>query len=588
MKKTTRRLLGRLLEQRAKIILVIITAILSCVTYALMPIFSGQVIDKLIQGLKLYDGSITVPAFLYQTILIPVMLLTAVAIASALLAFVQQRIVASVGENLTLSLRKEINEKVTKLPLKFFDSHQTGDILSRVTNDLEKVSEVMQTGLMQFIYSTLTIIVTIIAMLWLNPVLTAIVLLSVGIAAFMTGVVSKKSQQYFAENQKMLGEINARAEELYTGNSIIKVFNYQQEAINSILEVNEKQYKAVRKAEFFNYSIYPAIRFLNQLGFIATAIAGGVFVIQGRITIGVAQAFLQYVNQISEPVTQSSYVINSLQAALAGAQRVFELLDEDEEIPDKIVMKGSSCTDGRVNFEHVQFGYLPDKVLMKDISFDVKPNEMIAIVGPTGGGKTTLINLLMRFYEINKGKITIDGVNIKDMSRYELRHMIGMVLQDTWLFEGTIAENIAYGKPDATMEEIIEAAKAARCHHFIKTLAEGYETVISGEASHISQGQMQLLTIARAMLANPMIMILDEATSSVDTRTEVEIQKAMYSIMRGKTSFVIAHRLSTIKNANLILVVKDGDIIETGTHKSLLKQNGFYASLYNSQFEQAV
>ena len=585
MKITALRLLKQLLKQKLKIILIIITSALSCITYALMPIFSGYAIDKLIQGMKVYNNSIRVSVFLYNTILFPVTLLVAMAIISSFLAFIQQRIVASVGEYLTLSLRKEVNEKITKLPLKFFDNNQNGDILSRITNDLEKVSEVMQTGLIQFIHSVLTIITTIVAMFWLNSLLTAIVLLSVSAAVFMTGVVSKKSQQYFAENQKVLGEINSKTEELYTGNSIIKVFNYQQKAINSVMETNEKQYKAVKKAEFFNYSIYPAIRFLNQLGFIATAITGGILVLQGYMTIGAVQAFLQYINQISEPVTQSSYVINSLQAALSGAERVFSLLDEEEESPDKTALKELSCNEGKVNFEHVQFGYTPNKILMKDISFDVKPNEMVAIVGPTGGGKTTLINLLMRFYEINKGKITIDGIDIKDMPRYKLRQMIGMVLQETWLFEGTISENIAYGKSDATMEEIITAAKSARCHHFIKTLPQGYETIISSEASHISQGQMQLLTIARVMLANPMIMILDEATSSVDTRTEVEIQKAMSTIMTGKTSFVIAHRLSTIKNANLILVVKDGDIIETGTHQSLLKQNGFYASLYNTQFE---
>lgn len=585
---TARRLFSRLSNQKGKMFLILATAVLSCITYALIPIFSGQAIDGLIQGMKTYDGSMNVSTFLYQTIFLPVLLLTITGVASAVLSFVQQRIVASVGEELTLSLRKDINDKITKLPLKFFDGHQTGDILSLTTNDLEKVSEVMQTGLLQFISSALTILITIVAMLWLNPLLTLIVLVSVTIAAIITGVVSKKSQEYFAENQKTLGEINAMAEEFYAGNSVIKIFNHQEPAIDAMLDMNEKQYKAVRKAEFFNYSIYPAIRFLNQLGFIATAVAGGVFVIQGRITIGVAQAFLQYVNQISEPITQSSYVISSLQAALAGAERVFAFLDEEEEVPDHKTWENTTCNEGKVSFEHVQFGYSPDKILMHDINFSVNPNEMVAIVGPTGGGKTTLINLLMRFYDISKGSIRIDGADISEMPRYELRRRIGMVLQDTWLFEGTIADNIAYGKPDATRKEIIAAAKSARCHHFITTLPNGYETIISGDAASISQGQMQLLTIARAMLADPIIMILDEATSSVDTRTEVEIQKAMYTMMKDKTSFVIAHRPSTIKNANLILVVKEGDIVETGTHSSLLKQNGFYASLYNSQFEASA
>ena len=361
--------------------------------------------------------------------------------------------------------------------------------------------------------------------------------------------------------------------------------------IEEVTELNKKQFEANKKAQFVDFAIYPTIRFLNQLGFVATAIVGGIMTLNGQISLGGIQAFLQYVNQVSEPITQASYVIMSLQSAIAGAERVFELLDEEEEISDsklnESLLNKCPISKGKVEFKNVKFGYTDEKTLIKNLNLEVKPNEMVAIVGPTGGGKTTLINLIMRFYELKAGSILIDGVNIKEIPRNILRRQIGMVLQDTWLFEGTIAENIAYGKMDATREEIIAAAKAACCDHFIRTLEHGYDTVISSETANISQGQMQLLTIARAMLTNPTIMILDEATSSVDTRTEIEIQKALSRLMKDKTSFVIAHRLSTIQNADMILVVKDGDIVERGTHKTLLEQNGFYASLYYSQFEVA-
>jgi len=383
-----------------------------------------------------------------------------------------------------------------------------------------------------------------------------------------------------------MGALSGKIEEVYSGNRIIKVFNQQSDVIEDISQLNRKQFEANRKAQFVDFAIYPTIRLLNQLGFVATAIVGGIMTLSGQISLGGIQAFLQYVNQVSEPVTQAAYVIMSLQSAIAGAERVFELLDEEEEITDN-ASSTFPISNGRVTFENVKFGYTPERTLIKNLNLEVKPNEMVAIVGPTGGGKTTLINLIMRFYELNGGLISIDGVNITEISRGTLRRQIGMVLQDTWLFEGTIAENIAYGKMDATREEIVAAARAACCDHFIRTLPQGYNTVISSETSNVSQGQMQLLTIARAMMTNPTIMILDEATSSVDTRTEVEIQKALSKLMKDKTSFVIAHRLSTIQNADMILVVRDGDIVERGNHESLLAQNGFYASLYYSQFEVA-
>lgn len=585
-KKTIKRLMSHLAPQKKKLMIVGVSALISSAAYAAMPLMVGVAIDNLVNIIRSFDGSVSVLSAVTNALAIPVLLLILATIASSLLSYMQQYIVASIGENLTLSLRQDISEKINKLPLRYFDSHKTGDVMSRVTNDLEKVSMVMQVGFMQFISSCFTIILTIIAMVILNPKLALLVLIFVSISAIATNFVSQLSQRYYAENFAAMGALSGKIEEVYSGNRIIKVFNQQSDVIEEISQLNHKQFEANRKAQFVDFAIYPTIRLLNQLGFVATAIVGGLMTLSGQISLGGIQAFLQYVNQVSEPVTQAAYVIMSLQSAIAGAERVFELLDEEEEITDK-ASSTFPISNGRVTFENVKFGYTPERTLIKNLNLEVKPNEMVAIVGPTGGGKTTLINLIMRFYELNRGLISIDGVNITEISRSALRRQIGMVLQDTWLFEGTIAENIAYGKMDATREEIVAAAKAACCDHFIRTLPQGYDTVISSETSNVSQGQMQLLTIARAMMTNPTIMILDEATSSVDTRTEVEIQKALSKLMKDKTSFVIAHRLSTIQNADMILVVKDGDIVERGNHESLLAQNGFYASLYYSQFEAA-
>jgi ATP-binding cassette subfamily B multidrug efflux pump len=585
-KKTIKRLMSHLAPQKKKLMIVGVSALISSAAYAAMPLMVGVAIDNLVNIIRSFDSSVSVLSAVTNALAIQVLLLILATIASSLLSYMQQYIVASIGENLTLSLRQNISEKINKLPLRYFDSHKTGDVMSRVTNDLEKVSMVMQVGFMQFISSCFTIILTIIAMVILNPKLALLVLIFVSISAIATNFVSQLSQRYYAENFAAMGALSGKIEEVYSGNRIIKVFNQQSDVIEEISHLNHKQFEANRKAQFVDFAIYPTIRLLNQLGFVATAIVGGLMTLSGQISLGGIQAFLQYVNQVSEPVTQAAYVIMSLQSAIAGAERVFELLDEEEEITDN-ASSTFPISNGRVTFENVKFGYTPERTLIKNLNLEVKPNEMVAIVGPTGGGKTTLINLIMRFYELNGGLISIDGVNITEISRSSLRRQIGMVLQDTWLFEGTIAENIAYGKMDATREEIVAAAKAACCDHFIRTLPQGYDTVISSETSNVSQGQMQLLTIARAMMTNPTIMILDEATSSVDTRTEVEIQKALSKLMKDKTSFVIAHRLSTIQNADMILVVKDGDIVERGNHESLLAQNGFYASLYYSQFEVA-
>ncbi|WP_034440009.1 ABC transporter ATP-binding protein [Clostridium ihumii] len=585
-KKTIRRLLIRLKPQNKKLIVVGISSLLSSASYAVIPLMIGVAINNLVSAISKFDGSVSILSAVTNALAMPVFMLVLISIVSSLLSYVQQYIIASIGENLTLSLRKEISEKINKLPLKYFDSHKTGDVMSRVTTDLEKVSLVMQVGFMQFISSCFTIIFTIVSMLVLNIKLSLLIFAFIGISAIATNYVSRLSQRYYAENFAAMGDLSGKIEEVYSGNRIIKVFNQQEDIIEEVSRLNKKQFEANRKAQFVDFAIYPIIRFLSQLGFVVTAIIGGIMTLNGQISLGGIQAFLQYVNQVSEPVTQASYVIMSLQSAIAGAERVFKLLDEEEEIVDS---NNNVLPEfkGKVTFENVKFGYTENKTLIKNLNLEVKPNEMVAIVGPTGGGKTTLINLIMRFYELNGGSISIDNVNIKEFSRSAVRKEIGMVLQDTWLFKGTIAENIAYGKMDASREEIITAAKAACCDHFIRTLPEGYDTIISSETSNVSQGQMQLLTIARAMLTDPTIMILDEATSSVDTRTEVEIQKALSRLMKNRTSFIIAHRLSTIQNADMILVVKDGDIIEKGNHESLLEQNGFYSSLYYSQFEAA-
>lgn len=586
-KTTVKRFVKRMAEQKKALIIVVLATIISSATFVAMPLALGQGIDNLVAAIRKYDGSVGILQTAMQAVGKPILILIAVFTASCLFSYIQQYVIASVGENLILSFRRDVSAKLNKLPLNYFDNHKAGDIMSRVTNDLEKVSNVIQVGLMQLISSLFTIVLSVVAMIAISPKLFLVVLVSLTVSLVATGFVANIAQKAYGENMSSMGALTGKVEEIYSGNRVVKLFNQQSDVLEKAEELNERQFKAQRKAQFADFAIYPTIRLLGQLGFIATAVFGGGMALGGAITLGYVQAFLQYVNQIAEPVTGAAYVITSLQAAIAGAERVFALLDEKEEVPEG---KNSTdkITEGHVSFNNVQFGYSSDKILMKGLNLEVKPNEMVAIVGPTGGGKTTLVNLLMRFYELNDGSISIDGQDIVSMPRGAMRRRIGMVLQDAWLFEGTIAQNIAYGKMDATMEEIVQAAKSASCDHFIRTLPQGYDTVLSGETTGVSQGQMQLLTIARAMLTDPAILVLDEATSSVDTRTEVEIQKAMARLMQGKTSFVIAHRLSTIQNADVILVVRDGDIVERGTHAQLLNQNGFYATMFNSQFETAV
>lgn len=585
-KTTVKRLIGRMARQKKKLILVAVATMLSSAAFTAMPLAMGMGIDRLVAAIQGYDGSTGLFQTAAQSLGLPILLMGAAFLVSCALSYLQQHTIASVGEELTLSFRKDVSAKLSRLPLSYFDTHKTGDIMSRVTNDLEKVSSVMQVGLMQLISSVFTILMAVIAMLALSPLLFLVVLVSLVLSMAATGLVSRLAQRAYGENMAAMGSLTGKVEEVYAGNRVVKLFNQQQSMLLELEALNKRQFQAQRRAQFADYAIYPAIRVLGQLGFIATAVVGGGMALGGAITLGAVQAFLQYVNQIAEPVTEASYVITSLQAAVAGMERVFTLLDEGEERPDE-ALGAEKITKGRVSFQDVRFGYSPDRILMQSLNLEVKPNEMVAIVGPTGGGKTTLVNLLMRFYEVNGGSISVDGQDITTLSRRDMRRRIGMVLQDTWLFEGTVAENIAYGRMNATREEVVAAAKAACCDHFIRTLPQGYDTILSGETTGVSQGQMQLLTIARAMLTDPAILVLDEATSSVDTRTEMEIQKAMARLMKGRTSFVIAHRLSTIQNADTILVMKDGDIIEQGSHRELLEQNGFYAALYNSQFEAA-
>lgn len=542
-------------------------------------------IDKLLEAIKRVGLKGMTLSLVEEALLGPVLLLILFSIISSITSFIQERAMASLSERVTLRIRKEVTKKFKTLPMAFFDNHQVGDIISRSTTGLNQLSQVLLTGINQFFTSVVTILFAGIMLFYIDAKLTILVLLLIGGSTFMTTKIANKNKVFADQSQAELGQLNNKMEEYLAGNLVTKTFNQQQNAEKTLDAVNQQHYRAFKKAQFLNFAIYPAIRFINQLAFIISAILGAMLVLSGGITIGFLQAYLQYINQISEPISTASYVINSIQAAMASIDRIFVILDEADEQPEATHLETISSPKGAIEFKNVQFGYTPEKILMKNVDFSVQPKKTVAIVGPTGAGKTTLVNLLMRFYEINQGAITFDGIDITKLSRQNLRNLFGMVLQNTWLFEGTVADNIAYGKKDASREEIIEAAKIAQCDHFIRTLPQGYDTIISSENGALSQGQQQLLTIARIILANPPVVILDEATSSVDTRTEAHIQKAMETVTENRTSFVIAHRLSTIENADLILVMKNGDIIEKGTHQELLQAPTLYASLYNSQFQ---
>ena len=521
---------------------------------------------------------------------IATILLTALAlyVTSALCSLVQGFLMTGVSQKTTYRLRKEISQKINRMPMNYFDTRTHGEVLSRVTNDVDTLGQSLNQSATQIITSTTTIIGVLVMMLSISPLMTLVALLILPVSLGMISFVMKHSQKYFKGQQEYLGNVNGQVEEVYSGHNIVKAFNKEKDVIEEFEKTNDKLYDSAWKSQFFSGMMMPIMQFVGNLGYVGVVILGGVLAAKKTIEVGDIQSFIQYVRNFTQPIQQLAQVANMLQSTAAASERVFEFLEEEEEdqtVPNPVSVEG---LEGNVTFEHVHFGYNEDKIIINDFSVDVKEGQKIAIVGPTGAGKTTMIKLLMRFYDVNSGAILIDGHNVKDFNRSELRQMFGMVLQDTWLFHGSIKDNIKYGKLDATDEEVIEAAKAARVHRFVQTLPGGYDMELNEEASNVSQGQKQLLTIARAILADPKILILDEATSSVDTRTEIQIQKAMDTLMKGRTSFVIAHRLSTIRDADVILVMKDGDIVEQGNHEELLAKNGFYADLYNSQFENTT
>lgn len=584
MKKTILRFIRSMGKQKWRLTVVFICIAFYTYFTVMAPLYSADVVDLIWNQMKeaMHTGQhfqITWEFGGRQLFSLLLMFL-----ACGIFYSLQSFLMASFAEKLNLQLRGEISEKLNRLPLSYFDRQQPGAIMSRATNDLEKMSEALQTGLLRLFMAVGTILGSLSIMAYFDGFLTAVFLFFTAISLLAAKAASQKTLRYAARRQDCTGKLNSLIEESYSGRMLIKAFNREEESLAQIHQAAVELADASEKTDWIINAINPGIRVINRFGQVAVAVLGGVMLLKGHLTPGRFQAFFQYANQAGEPITELSYMINSLQSALASVERVYELLDEEEILPDPEHPACLPAPKGHVDFSHIRFGYTPERTLMSDISFSVKEGQKIAIVGATGAGKTTLINLLMRFYEIGGGTILLDGVDTRSLSRAGLRQAFGMVLQDTWLFEGTIAENIAYGKPDASREEIIAAAKAARADFFIRTLPKGYDTVLGSDAETISAGQRQLLTIARVMLCDPAILILDEATSSVDTRTEMEISLAMNTLMKGRTSFVIAHRLSTIVDADLILVMQNGTIIEQGNHKRLLESGGAYAELYNSQF----
>jgi len=544
---------------------------------------SDENLTRFINDIRETGGNIP-----YKTLESTLIILLCIYLLSSIFSFFMNYIMSSVSQKVVYNMRKQVDEKLARLPLKYFDSHSNGEILSRVTNDMDTVSSTLQQSLTQLITSVLQIVGYIIMMLTISPLLTLFVMLTLPLYILVTTVVAKKSQKFFKAQQMHLGKLSGHTEEMYTGHKIVKAFGHEQDSIDIFEKTNEELYKAGWKAQFLSGVMFPLMNFISNLGYVLISVVGGIFVTKTWLNIGDITAFISYSRQFSMPIIQTANIANIIQSTIACAERVFEVLDEEEELPDAEDAKVIEFPRGDIVFDHVKFSYKEDAPLIEDMNLNIKKGETVAIVGPTGAGKTTLVNLLLRFYEIQDGKITFDETDIRDIKRGSLRTMFGMVLQDTWLFNGTIEDNICYGREDASFEEVVAAAKAAHADHFIRGLPEGYKTVLNEEASNISQGQKQLLTIARAILADPAVLILDEATSSVDTRTEVLIQKAMGKLMEGRTNFVIAHRLSTIRDAKLILVMNHGSIVESGTHRELLDKKGFYADLYNSQFSGPI
>jgi ATP-binding cassette subfamily B protein len=585
-KGTFRKFIKYLGQYKLIILFIWLLAIASTVASIVGPKILGNATTKLFEGVMAQisgTGSIDFTAignFILKTLFLYLI--------SALLSFGQGWVMSGVAMNLTYRFRKDISEKINRMPLRYFDGTNHGEVLSRVTNDVDTVSQTLNQSLTQIITSVATVIGVLVMMFSISWQMTLAALAILPLSFGIIGLIIGKSQIFFKQQQDYLGHINGHVEEMYSGHVVMKAFNGEAKSVEQFDQVNEVLYNSAWKSQFLTGLLFPIMNFVGNLGYVAICILGGYFAVKGTITIGDIQAFIQYVRSFMQPIAQIANISNVLQQTMAAAERVFQFLAEPEEIPDTLSPVQLTKSEGRVDFQNVHFGYNPDKIIIKDFSFYAEPGQKIAIVGPTGAGKTTMVKLLMRFYDVLDGSILVDGHNIKDFKRGDLRCMFGMVLQDTWLYNGTIFENIRYGRSNATDEEVIAAAKAARVDHFVRTLPEGYNMMINEETTNISQGQMQLMTIARAFLADPNILILDEATSSVDTHTEVQIQKAMDTLMKGRTSFIIAHRLSTIRDADWILVMKDGDIVEQGKHDKLLAKKGFYAELYNSQFEGSL
>lgn len=586
-KGTMKKLISYLSPYKLAILLVIVFAIGSSVFNIVGPKILGNATTKIFEGLvsKVSNsgGGIDFDA-IFRTLTI----LASLYIISSIFSFIQTFITSDISQKVSYNLRKSISEKINKLPLNYYDKKTNGEVLSRVTNDIDAISQNLNQILSQMITSATTLIGVLIMMLSISVTMTLVSLIVIPLSLVMIMLVVRKSQKHFRAQQEYLGHTNGHIEEMYSGHNIMKAFNGEEKAIEEFDKLSDTLYNSAWKSQFLSGMMMPIMTFIGNLGYVIVAIMGGFLAIRNKIQVGDILAFIQYVRSFMQPIAQTAQIANVMQQTAAAAERVFEFLEEEEVVEDVKNPISTEGIEGAVEFDHVRFGYNEDKIIINDFSINIKPGQKVAIVGPTGAGKTTIVKLLMRFYELNGGKILIDGHDYRDFTRNDLRKIFGMVLQDTWLFNGSIMENIRYGRLDASDEEVIEAAKLAHAHHFIKTLADGYNMEINEEADNISQGQKQLLTIARAILSDPKILILDEATSSVDTRTEVLIQQAMENLMEGRTSFIIAHRLSTIKNADVILVMKDGDIVEQGTHEELLKSKGFYSELYNSQFEEEV
>ncbi len=582
-KSAMKKLLRYMYQYRFKVILVLFIAVLSTASMIVGPKIMGRATTELFEGLIAQirgTGSID-----FNEIGIILLITLGLYILSAVFSYIMGWIMANVATNISYRMRKDLADKVNRMPFKYFDGQTQGEVLSRFTNDVDTVNQTLSQGLTQIITSVITLIGVLVMMFTINWLLTLVSIIIIPISISLIGFVMKRSQKYYVQQQKTLGKINGHIEEMYGGHIVMRAFNGEEKSLQTFNGHNTDLYTSAWKSQFFGTLLMPMMTFVGNLGYVVVAILGGWLTAQGTISIGDIQAFIQYVRTFTRPLAQIANVSNTFQSTAAAAERVFEFLEEEEEVAEAKIPFTNTCVEGLVEFRNVKFGYNPEKIIIKDFSAIALPGTKVAIVGPTGAGKTTMVKLLMRFYDVNAGAIVVDGHDVREYSRNGLRNCFGMVLQDTWLFNGTIMENIRYGRPDATNEEVIAAAKTANADHFIRTQPDGYNMVLNEETTNISQGQMQLLTIARAVLADPSILILDEATSSVDTRTELLIQHAMDKLMKGRTSFVIAHRLSTIRDADLILVMRDGDIVEQGIHEELIAQNGFYAELHYSQFE---